>query len=102
MISCKDKMEPVAMESCCSPQDTAQNAAQAMHKTSCGCAPMVEDRQSRRLVGVVTERDVGTARQVVTGGPQTFQSRRLCAPRLSAAGSMSQLKKLGANSIRIR
>jgi CBS domain-containing protein len=58
MICCKDKMEPVAMDSCCSPQDTAQNAAQAMRKTGCGCAPIVEDEQSRRLVGVVTERDV--------------------------------------------
>ena len=29
-----------------------------MRDTGCGCAPVVEDKQSRRLVGVVTERDV--------------------------------------------
>jgi CBS domain-containing protein len=58
MNCCKDKMESVEMHSCCSPQDTAQNAAEAMRKSGCGCAPVVEDEQSRRLVGVVTERDV--------------------------------------------
>jgi CBS domain-containing protein len=55
---CKDKMDSVEMHSCCSPQDTAQNAAEAMRKSGCGCVPVVEDEQSRRLVGVVTERDV--------------------------------------------
>ena len=58
MSCCKDKMESVAVDSCCSPRDTAQDAAQTMRKTGCGCAPVVEDEQSRRLVGVVTERDV--------------------------------------------
>lgn len=58
MSCCKDKMESVEMDACCSPQDTAQSAAQTMRKTGCGCAPVVEDEQNRRLVGVVTERDV--------------------------------------------
>ncbi len=58
MSCCKEKMEPVEMDSCCSPRDTAQVAAQTMRKTGCGCAPVVEDEQSRRLVGVVTERGV--------------------------------------------
>ena len=63
MGCCSDKMEPIAMESCCTPRDTLQRAAQAMRETGCGCAPVVEDRRTRRLVGVVTERDVchGTA-----------------------------------------
>ena len=63
MSCCSDKMEPIAMESCCTPRDTLQRAAQAMRETGCGCAPVVEDRRTRRLVGVVTERDVchGTA-----------------------------------------
>jgi len=58
MTCCKDKMKPVEMDSCCSPRDTAQNAAETMRKTGCGCAPVVEDEQNRRLVGIVTERDV--------------------------------------------
>jgi CBS domain-containing protein len=29
-----------------------------MRKTGCGCSPVVEDKESRKVVGVVTERDV--------------------------------------------
>lgn len=58
MSSCKDKMEPVQADSCCTPRETSQHAALTMRKTGCGCAPVVEDKQSRRLVGVVTERDL--------------------------------------------
>jgi len=58
MSCCKDKMETIEMHSCCSPRDTARDAGETMRKSGCGCAPVVEDKQSRRLVGVVTERDV--------------------------------------------
>ncbi len=58
MSCCKDKMEPVAADSCCTSRETSQDAALTMHKTGCGCVPVVEDKQSRRLVGVVTERDL--------------------------------------------
>ncbi len=58
MSCCKDKMEPVGTDSCCTPRETSQDAALMMQKTGCGCAPVVEDKESRRLVGVVTERDL--------------------------------------------
>ena len=58
MSCCSDVMKPIEESSCCTPQDTTQRAAQTMRDTGCGCAPVVEDKQSRRLVGVVTERDV--------------------------------------------
>ncbi len=58
MSCCKDKMEPVQSDSCCTPRETSQHAALTMRKTGCGCAPVVEDKEGRRLVGVVTERDV--------------------------------------------
>jgi CBS domain-containing protein len=55
---CSDVMEPVEASSCCTPQDTAAHAARAMRESGCGCAPVVEDTNTRKLVGVVTERDV--------------------------------------------
>jgi hypothetical protein len=58
MSCCQDKMEPVGTDSCCTPSETSQDAALTMHKTGCGCVPVVEDKESRRLVGVVTERDL--------------------------------------------
>lgn len=58
MGCCSDKMEPVNADSCCTPRDTVQQAAIAMRKTGCGCSPVVSDKESHKVVGVVTERDV--------------------------------------------
>lgn len=58
MSCCSDVMEPIKASSCCTPKDTAARAAQAMRTSGCGCAPVVEDSERLKLVGVVTERDV--------------------------------------------
>ena len=58
MSCCSDVMKPIEASSCCTPQDTAAQAAQAMRDSGCGCAPVVEDTENLKLVGVVTERDV--------------------------------------------
>ena len=58
MGCCSDVMEPIEAPSCCTPQDTAADAARAMRESGCGCAPVVEDRKHLKVVGVVTERDV--------------------------------------------
>ncbi|HEY9514864.1 MAG TPA: CBS domain-containing protein [Gemmatimonadaceae bacterium] len=43
---------------CCTPDDTARDAARLMKEHNCGCLPVVESRDSMRLVGVVTDRDL--------------------------------------------
>jgi CBS domain-containing protein len=43
---------------CCLPDDTVQQAASLMAECDCGVIPVVEDKQSMRLVGVVTDRDL--------------------------------------------
>ena len=58
MSCCGDVMKPIEAPSCCNPRDTAAHAARAMRDSGCGCAPVVEDTESFKLVGVVTERDV--------------------------------------------
>ena len=58
MSCCSDAMTPIEASSCCTPQDTAAQAAQAMCDSGCGCAPVVENMEKLKLVGVVTERDV--------------------------------------------
>lgn len=37
---------------------TAQDAAQAMEKNNCGSLPVVESRDSMKLIGMVTDRDL--------------------------------------------
>lgn len=58
MSCCSDVMKPIEASSCCTPQDTAADAARTMRDSGHGCAPVVEDTENLKLVGVVTERDV--------------------------------------------
>lgn len=47
-----------ANPACCTPDDTAQRAAALMEQNDCGCIPVVEDQETRKLAGVVTDRDI--------------------------------------------
>ncbi len=58
MSCCKDVMKPIEASSCCTPQDTVSHTARAMKDSGCGCAPVVEDKESFKLLGVLTERDI--------------------------------------------
>ena len=58
MSCCSDVMKPIKASSCCTPKDTVAKASQAMRDSGCGCTPVVEDTETLKLVGVVTERDV--------------------------------------------
>jgi CBS domain-containing protein len=51
-------MTPSEASSCCTPHDSATQAAQAMRDSGCSCTPVGEDTEHLKLVGVVTERDV--------------------------------------------
>lgn len=43
---------------CCSPEDTVQTVAQLMKKLDVGAIPVVIDQVSKRLVGIITDRDL--------------------------------------------
>ena len=43
---------------CCVPGDRVAKVAQLMKNTDVGSVPIVEDEHSRRLVGIVTDRDL--------------------------------------------
>ena len=63
--------EPV----CCTPDQTVREAAQLMGQHDCGCIPVVEDTETNRLVGVITDRDI-TCRCTAKGmGPDTEITR---------------------------
>lgn len=55
------------------PETTAQEAARLMKSEDTGVLPVVESEQSRRLVGVVTDRDI--ALRVVGEGKSSAQVR---------------------------
>ena len=43
---------------CCLPIDTAAKAAQLMKRENIGSIPVIENEQTKRLVGIVTDRDL--------------------------------------------
>ncbi len=43
---------------CCLPDDNVGKVAEMMKKTNIGSIPVVENEQSRKLVGIVTDRDL--------------------------------------------
>lgn len=56
MPTCRDVMtkNPV----CCLPGDTVDEAAQIMKRENVGPVPVVENHNNRRLVGIITDRDI--------------------------------------------
>lgn len=56
MIICKDVMtvDPV----CCLATDTADQSANLMKQADIGPVPVVEDPESKKLIGIVTDRDL--------------------------------------------
>jgi predicted transcriptional regulator len=43
---------------CCLPTDTVQKIAAILCEQDIGSIPVVEDQQSRRLIGMITDRDL--------------------------------------------
>jgi CBS domain-containing protein len=43
---------------CCTPQTPITEAAQLMLTQNCGALPVVENEEGRRLVGMITDRDI--------------------------------------------
>ncbi len=64
MQTCKDVM--TKQVSCCLPGDTAQKVAQLMKTEDVGSVPIIDNQQSKKLLGVVTDRDI--ALKVVAEG----------------------------------
>jgi CBS domain-containing protein len=43
---------------CCTPEDTAQTVARMMCESNVGAIPVVSDRETRKLTGIITDRDL--------------------------------------------
>lgn len=43
---------------CCIPSDTTQRVAQVLRDQDIGSVPVVADQESRKLIGIITDRDI--------------------------------------------
>src|SRR5437667_10698204 len=64
MKTCKDVM--TANPTCCTPDETVSRIAKLMKNENVGSLPICEDRETKKLVGIVTDRDL--ALEVVAAG----------------------------------
>lgn len=55
---------------CCTPDMDLQQVAKLMSQHDCGAIPVVEDEQDRKLVGIITDRDI--ACRAVAAGQNPF------------------------------
>ena len=55
---------------CCTPEMDLQQAAKLMLQYDCGAIPVVEDAQSYRLIGIITEDDI---LRFAFGRPERFK-----------------------------
>lgn len=55
---------------CCTPQTRAEEAARMMSEHDCGSLPVVQNDDSHRLVGVVTDRDIAVRGVAQGRGPE--------------------------------
>ena len=51
---------------CCTTTTSLQETARMMHDHDCGCIPVVEDMDSKKTIGTITDRDI-TIRTVAHG-----------------------------------
>jgi CBS domain-containing protein len=56
MKTCDEVMSPNPV--CCLPTDSVKRAAELMKRENVGPIPVIENEQSRKLVGIITDRDL--------------------------------------------
>ncbi|HEX6941167.1 MAG TPA: CBS domain-containing protein [Longimicrobiales bacterium] len=78
---------------CCTPDDPAREAVRLMQEKNCGLIPVVEDRSSAKLVGVVTDRDIAL-RGLGRGGDGNTPVRDLMSTDISCCGPDDDLAQV--------
>lgn len=78
---------------CCTPQDTARDAARSMVENDCGCLPVVDDMNSRHIAGVVTDRDLA-ARALAEGKGADTPVREVMSANPSCCGPDADVEEV--------
>lgn len=88
-MKCQEVMTP--NPACCTPQDNAARIATLMKDENVGSIPVCEDDNSRRLVGIVTDRDL--AIKVVAEGrePEGTRAEQVMSRRPVTCGAADDL-----------
>ena len=85
---------------CCSPSDSVQRVAQMMRQQDVGAIPVVSDMVSKRLVGIITDRDLCVSAMADGKDPSTtpiadyFTKKAItCLPEETLEGCEQKMKQ---------
>ncbi len=91
MATVSDIMTPRPV--CCTPNEPIQCAAIIMRDHDCGIVPVVEDRDTMRLVGVITDRDI-VVRIVAAGkDPNSEPLKAYCSQGIGTVRPQATLEE---------
>lgn len=76
---------------CCTPTDTVREAATIMRDRDCGSVPVIADTESRRLVGMITDRDIAV-RGIAEGRGSDTPVRDLMSTDPSTIGEHDEVR----------
>ncbi len=84
MKTCKDVMTPNPV--CCLPGDSVKAVAQIMKRENIGPMPVIDNTESQKLIGIITDRDlamkiVGEARDPRSTRVEAVMTRRVVTCR---------------------
>ena len=71
MKTCEEVMTPNPV--CCLPTDSVKRAAEYMKRENVGPIPVIENEQTRKLIGIITDRDL--VLKVIAKGHDTLSTR---------------------------
>lgn len=79
-MTCRDVM--TANPACCVPEDSVARAAEIMRDENVGPVPVVSDHTAKRLVGIVTDRDIAVKAVAAGRDPQSTRVSELMSESL--------------------
>ncbi len=76
---------------CCTLEDTAAEAAAIMSRKNCGFVPVVKDRLTHTLVGVLTDRDIALYLGKINRRADAVKVKEFCTKDLRVAVSDTRI-----------
>lgn len=78
---------------CCVPSDPVSKVAQLMKGKDCGAVPIIENEQTKKLVGIVTDRDL--ALRIVAEGrdPKSTKAEEVMTRKIVTVHAEDDLQK---------
>jgi len=91
MKTCEDVMTPNPV--CCLPTDSVKRAAELMKRENVGPIPVIESEETRKLVGIITDRDL--ALKVIAEGcdPDSTQVESVMTRKVTSCRADDPLQK---------